>query len=776
MPPKNTTKKKSTPKKSPMRSTRSRSAAAAVKRRASGSDAEVVPDPRLSKKMKPTVSENDPCTPSQPAEPEEISQNSTVYAPLNEGTGSAKSSLKMPTTVPGQSNRRTDKIVKSNTEEVRTSTVEMQVDNGEPEKAVRQTPAGGFRESTTGDDGPEKSGSSSDEAPFDVKEVDIETFRSKLKERGKDVNRPGETSTSSPSQRYESANNTVRNAIPTVPNVDRTTGTTDRGNSLKKTTGPLHQSLDENPESERCEKDDGPVSMSQPSVGSEKRCGVDSDTSVLSKGTDTAGKKGMRGKNSVEAKYKSIMEKECSRIKEIFYRKSVSTAIASAMVDVMYTEICSKATITSADLVMIMNLLMFGKQKKSKKSECFTTPVGLLASLFRKKCIKNSVLHVTRGLVPDSNMKVKMEDLKNRPELGWLRKVIPSPTICDVVSEMNEKKGCGASSKPTHNTIGQGTCQPGKADISEFALANVYGVVVRALHVNRKAAKKMFFSRIGYLLTDWKSVRFTDVEQDAVAMWVKPMKENEYLRPSDVPETRVATSPDQAADADVENLKLFNDFLKERQELVIIVEHSVKVKTVKEKETPSTSSNTAFLGNASYEMKTRPFRRSFSLAGIALSVFSDLCAVTSNDSTKTQVLKFHRRSLAVCYVMAIGFKEMIKSCEDVIKFGVPVDETAEMDAGLGSPVENLGENSNTGYSLEPNRTCVIRDMMAIGETESRHELERNVGTVKEKFWKDNHIGDSEEDGAAGLVGQENNNPPEVDDLEDLDPESIELDM
>ena len=52
-------------------------------------------------------------------------------------------------------------------------------------------------------------------------------------------------------------------------------------------------------------------------------------------------------------------------------------------------------------------------------------------------------------------------------------------------------------------------------------------------------------------MTEWESVRFRDVEQDGAAMWVKPMNENDYLRPSEVPETQVALDASRAEDADV---------------------------------------------------------------------------------------------------------------------------------------------------------------------------------------------------------------------------------
>ena len=768
MPPKNSNRKKATGKKSPKKNTRASRSAAAVKRRNSASDADVPANNRASKKMKPTVPEIDVSVTQQPAESEEPSQNSTVYAPMNEVPGSLKSSQNMEMPVPGQANKRTDTVGESSIDQGRVSTVGLHVDHDDVQKTADQPSP-----SKPGTREPENSQDMSDDLPFDVAEVSMVAHTSKLKVSGKGITRPGENSDVSVRMENKPVANVGRKRTVAGPSSPGTTETTDRGNSVKEKPGPLQQSRVDTPDSERAERVEGPVTMSQPSVGSEKHCPNDSETSAMSKGDEPGREKGKWGKNSVEAKYKAIMDKECPRMQHIFHRRSVATAIASAMTDVMYTEISSKECITSADLVMMMNLLMFGKQKKSKKSECFSSPVGLLASAFRKKCIKNCVLHITRGLVPESNMKISKDDLKTRPEFAWLRKVIPSSTMCDTVSEMKEKKGCGASSKQSHSYIGQGIRQPGMTDITEFALSNAYTAIVTALHANRKAAKKMFFSRLGYLMTDWETVRFRDVEQDGAAMWVKPMNKTDYLRPSEVPQTTVALSAARAKEADVENLKLYNDFLKERQELVVVVQHSVKVKTLKKD--PS-ALNTAYLGNVSVELQTRPFRRSFSLAGIALSVFSEICAVTPNDTDRTQVLKFHRRSLAVCYVMAIAFKEMIRSCEDVITFGFSVDENGKMDSGLGAQEEVAGQRNNTGYTLEPNCAAVIRDMMAIGETESRHELERTVGNVKEKFWKENHIVNNDGIVPAGIDEQNNPSAPEVDELEGLDPESIELDM
>lgn len=206
---------------------------------------------------------------------------------------------------------------------------------------------------------------------------------------------------------------------------------------------------------------------------------------------------------------------------------------------------------------------------------------------------------------------------------------------------------------------------------------------------------------------------------------------------------------------------------------MVIVEHNVSVRLAKSHR--ESSSNTMFLGSSKPEYDTRPFRRSFSLLGVALSVLSDLCSI-SLESEKIQLLKFHRKSIAICYFMAICFKETIKSSEDVVTFGIPANEYADVQEGMGVKEDteeeassNDDEESKCKYIFDSKSASVIRDMMAIGESESRRMLERHVGNVTEKYWKDHHVQDEEE----GVKPDGSDGTPEDD---DIDLGVIELDM
>ena len=516
------------------------------------------------------------------------------------------------------------------------------------------------------------------------------------------------------------------------------------------------------------------ATSSQPSVGSANMPLSSTTSERSSKNNGQSGKKWKWSPSAVEARYKSVMTKVCSGIDTVFVRKSVSTAIASAIIDTIYNEIVKKEEISSADLNLVTNLLLFGKQHNSNKAECFNSPAGILASSFRKKCIKNVILHITRGVVPDCNLNVKYEDMKNRPDYNWLFKVVPSPGMCDLVSDLKEKRGRVSTRRKAHDTIGRGSRSPGQSDISEYVLMHVYSAVVAALHNNRKAAKKMFFGKIGYLLTDWKSVKFLDVDQDVAAMWVKPFEKDEYIWPSEVPEMKIVKGAEDNKAIDEQNMKIFDEFVEARQELMVIVQHNVNVKLAKSKR--ESLSTTAFVGNAKPQYEKRPFRRSFSLVGVALSVLSDLCSIYI-EAEKIQLLKFHRKSLALCYFMAICFKETIKSCEDTVTFGVPIADNADLEADMGHEGgEGNGESNSSDeedekskYFFDGKSASVIRDMMAIGETEARRLLERHVGNVVEKYWREHHIRD--EDNEEILPSAEGTL-----EVEEVDQGVIEMDM
>ncbi len=84
-------------------------------------------------------------------------------------------------------------------------------------------------------------------------------------------------------------------------------------------------------------------------------------------------------------------------------------------------ELSGKEKITSADLKDVINLMLFGKQQNSKKSDCFSSSVAILASGFRMKAMKNTVLHVLKEFVPGRNIAIPYSSLKSRPELKWFR-------------------------------------------------------------------------------------------------------------------------------------------------------------------------------------------------------------------------------------------------------------------------------------------------------------------------------------------------------------------
>ncbi len=482
--------------------------------------------------------------------------------------------------------------------------------------------------------------------------------------------------------------------------------------------------------------------------------------------------------NTTRSRYMAIMSKQCASVEEVFTKKSVSTAIASAMMDTISRNVRDKDEISSADLELVVNLLLFGKQQNSNKSQCFTSVVGQLASDFRRKAMKNSVLHVMKGFVPEANMNIKHKELKTRPELQWLEKVIPTDEICRLVSNQKEKKGVKIYRRESKVALGKGTRDPSANDITEYVLTQVYSIIVSALNLNRKAFKKMFFGRIGYLTDNWENCGFKDVRKDVAAMWLKPEAPDSYILPSAVPDAKTVR---ESSDADKVNEDKFNEFVKSRKELMITVEHEVIIRA--SRSSKASASNTAFVCQEK-KGDFRPFRRSFSLLGVALSMLSELCGVTS-EMNKIQVLKYHSKSLLVCYVLAICVKRMVVCNVQNMDIGEPQCPDADMECDTecndreGVEVgdgERTLVNRNGKYFFDVETDKYMSSMMAIVASDKKRILDRVVGGVSQNFWKENHIGGSE-----GIVGQVNTMSDSEDlnavgEVDNVDPESLELDM
>ncbi len=304
--------------------------------------------------------------------------------------------------------------------------------------------------------------------------------------------------------------------------------------------------------------------------------------------------------------------------------------IGSAMIETIHVELSGKEKITSVDLKDVINLMLFGKQQNSKKSDCFSSSVGISASGFRMKATKNTILHVLKEFVTGRNMAIPYSSLKSRPDLKWFRRVVPTSEMCKLVSSQKEKKGVKSYRRLAKNAVANGRHDVSSSDITKFALTHVYSTIVAALNINRKAFKKMFFGRVGYILADWEQCGFKDVSQDIVAMWVEHSDDNKFVRMCEVPEAKTVKEGDGA---DIENEIVFEKFVRERKEFMITVEHPINIR--KNRSTKASSSSTAFVSQTKVDMKSRPFRRTYSLLGIALSMLSDLCGI-GNDVTKVK--------------------------------------------------------------------------------------------------------------------------------------------
>ena len=382
--------------------------------------------------------------------------------------------------------------------------------------------------------------------------------------------------------------------------------------------------------------------------------------------------------------------------------------------------------------------------------------------MFRRKVLKNCILQLQNGFVPEANLKVSLDDLKERPELSWFKTVRPTDGLCNLVGDIKEKKGFGKFRRTIHDKIGNGSCKPSGSDVTEYTLSFLYSTVVNALNVNRKAFKKMFFGRFGYFLTDWEKLGFKDVVQEVGAMWVGRMDESRLPRPTEIVD---AVTIREDENADEKNKVIFQKFCDERQDFMIIIKHPVIVKASKAKKL--SASNTTFVDSSIEEDEQRPFERSFSLFGVALAMLSEISGIGMNSNT-IQVLKYHRKSIVVCYILAICVRRIVQAQDDVTSVcdPPPSDETqaaVQSDADSVRRVPWLCEYDK----IENMELC---NVIGIGREDGKRCLERVVGGVTEKFYKENHISGGDVVGTPGEAVQGEGDVGPVDSVE------IDLDM
>ncbi len=87
-----------------------------------------------------------------------------------------------------------------------------------------------------------------------------------------------------------------------------------------------------------------------------------------------------------------------------------------------------------------------------------------------------------------------------------------------------------------------------------------------------------------------------------------------------------------------------------------------------------------------------------------------------------------------------------------------------------------GSEEEGNSPFDQNVLKEVLHMLAIPRADAKAILERYVGNVTESFWKNNHIGDVEREDLHRNVEDEEEQLADFVDVDDVDPDSIELDM
>lgn len=432
---------------------------------------------------------------------------------------------------------------------------------------------------------------------------------------------------------------------------------------------------------------------------------------------------------SYRKKYLDVMEGHCYGYKTFMCRKTVAGALASSFVATIIG-IGDRPVLQSADLKMVCDLLFFGRYSSMKKETCFRSEFGSIVSIFRQKVVKNLIFHLRKGYINNHQAGFDIKSKLTDDKMRWLDEVIVNDRTLDKVSKVQEKTGGGQNQRALYRRIGQKNNEVTCVEVTDFIMNFIYTMLINALNRNRKNVKKVFYGRLAYLYDDWTESQFCEVEKKLKVIWVSTKRsESEYVALSEIPDcATVGTKNKDLLSIDDYNEGLFKNLTVGRKELLFVMEHEVMIKKTKKSKNVSDK----IAQDSDPENNVRPFQRPVCLLDIALAVLSEICGIDTSEN-QCSVLKYHKRSLSACYVIAISVKQMLLQ-----KKGFEINY--EDNVSAEDIIERGGETNVFKTEFDNTIDNELFNQLLPSVAERKQILEKEIGAVSYAFWRKNHIG------------------------------------
>ena len=176
----------------------------------------------------------------------------------------------------------------------------------------------------------------------------------------------------------------------------------------------------------------------------------------------------------------------------------LSSTVASSFSTVVYSIITSANNIDTALCNEIVSLMFFSYTPEAGK-DCYSNDVGMQTSLFREKCLRNVMHHITKGFCLIKQAGTSYSPVKF-PE--WVKRIILTTEAIRQVRSRQESTGVDQEWKKRINEIVNHRSQLNSLDESIFVLESVNKSVVSLLNKTRKSVKRSFSRNFGYLFID----------------------------------------------------------------------------------------------------------------------------------------------------------------------------------------------------------------------------------------------------------------------------------
>lgn len=362
--------------------------------------------------------------------------------------------------------------------------------------------------------------------------------------------------------------------------------------------------------------------------------------------------------------YKAVMDEKLPLLDTIFDNESLCRSTAKSIL-IFIAKKAQSAMKANAGVLMLgefqkMMAVLMQTVKNPKAKACITFDDKVLkeSSDLAEKIISDAVCHAhlntwnhftddpsSTGRTPQRPFWLCGKRVQNGDTYYYI-------SVKDVQRSLSnhEDKGSNKERYRRKVRIAQGKLQPEHEDYSDYIASHLSQAIGKFQNSSRRVAIFMFLESLWYVMYPWSDEKIikANISKKTLEMQWKTDALTKPLPLSNIPLCTVCT--DSTADAIERNSQVFEEFVRSRTELQIIVTHDVSVITGK----------TAVRKRDG--KKVRKWRRTISLLDSAMSF---LLGLSGFNHQKELLLSCSKNSIISIYSLAVKLREVLEIQSEV---------------------------------------------------------------------------------------------------------------